>query len=913
MKKCHYHPDLAEKESEYVDQRRAALPKNLELEKKAPLAGLALSGGGIRSATFCLGVLQALARKGVLPKFDFLSTISGGGYIGSFLGSMFTRHDATEVTSKLTDPQSPELSYLRENGRYLSPNGGGGGLLIAAVYLRNWAGLHFTFGSFVLFVFLCFNLVRFVLLDGKLKPLEDELLKRSISTLWWSPWLLLPMVVAFLWIIPAAWAYWNSQFAFGMKRRWQGVSTVIGSLFVAVFAGWILYTAGAPLPAPIDQYFNRPEVRYWGGLAVVVTFIICMVMWIGAAIGATRKNQPTPNTSADAISLIRTAHVRNVLSNWLRLGITVAAVTAGLGLIDSFGQTLYALMRQDSEQPWFKLVLAGTGLAGTMALVFKFKGIVGLLTGGGGESKWTLPLKTVANAAGYILLLVTLIFWCWVGHAIAYAGGTPQKGLPGSLLLKQSFPPQPSVTLTEEMLIRVQPLGSVSQEVYDPDLWKTEKPNKKVLVFWFCLMLIVSSSAGWSSQFLNLSALQTFYGARIRRAYLGAANPKRHESFSIERNDGADDMPFSSYKPWEKGGPLHLIGTTLNETVSGRSQVVDMDRKGLGLSVGPAGMIGGIEHAALWLEPDSKSVQRIAIKPLQTPHGDYHMFDADHPDRKKNQVVEAMSLANWVSVSGAAFSTGMGANTRSGLAVLLAFFNIRLGYFWDSYIDPWWRKQALSRTSWLQWMWEWMSTNCPVHSHLFFETFGRFHGPNRRLWYLSDGGHFENTGCYELIRRRVPFILCCDCGADPQYTTEDMANLVRKARIDFQAEVTFADEDTIKKLGLTPGQDSPAVIGTLEQLKASKAHATLAFVRYDGGEKDETCILFIKPTVTGDEPLDIQHYNTTHKDFPQETTLDQFFDEAQWESYRKLGEHIGEKVMAVQSTAGWSPTSCTMP
>src|SRR5687768_4752669 len=51
--------------------------------------GVCLSGGGIRSATFCLGFLQAMARRGLLRKIDWLSTVSGGGYTGAFLGRYY--------------------------------------------------------------------------------------------------------------------------------------------------------------------------------------------------------------------------------------------------------------------------------------------------------------------------------------------------------------------------------------------------------------------------------------------------------------------------------------------------------------------------------------------------------------------------------------------------------------------------------------------------------------------------------------------------------------------------------------------------------------------------------------------------------------------------------------------------------
>ncbi len=67
------------KEFEYI-RRRRGLSGDADIQD---LTGLALSGGGIRSASFSLGVMQALAHNGWLKNFDYLSTVSGGGYIGS--------------------------------------------------------------------------------------------------------------------------------------------------------------------------------------------------------------------------------------------------------------------------------------------------------------------------------------------------------------------------------------------------------------------------------------------------------------------------------------------------------------------------------------------------------------------------------------------------------------------------------------------------------------------------------------------------------------------------------------------------------------------------------------------------------------------------------------------------------------
>jgi hypothetical protein len=190
-----------------------------------------------------------------------------------------------------------------------------------------------------------------------------------------------------------------------------------------------------------------------------------------------------------------------------------------------------------------------------------------------------------------------------------------------------------------------------------------------------------------------------------------------------------------------------------------------------------------------------------------------------------------------------------------------------------------------------------------VQTYLLDEVLARFHGPARQHWYLSDGGHFENTACYELIRRRLPLIVVLDDGADPAYEFEDLANLVRKVRIDFGAEVEFLDRSGAAAM-LRTNAGALGPIGGLNELSGrlgqmpGAAHAVLARVHYHDPVA-ESLVLFVKPSLTGDEPLDVQQYRSTHATFPQETTADQFFDEAQWESYRCLGQHVADELLAI--------------
>ena len=101
------------------------------------LAGLALSGGGIRSASFCLGALQALDKAGVLKKIDYLSTVSGGGYIGTSLSAAMSRSKGDfPFTSSLTQDEPYGVQHIRNHSNYLFPQGIINIFFNVAIYLR---------------------------------------------------------------------------------------------------------------------------------------------------------------------------------------------------------------------------------------------------------------------------------------------------------------------------------------------------------------------------------------------------------------------------------------------------------------------------------------------------------------------------------------------------------------------------------------------------------------------------------------------------------------------------------------------------------------------------------------------------------------------------------------------------------
>jgi len=346
---------------------------------------------------------------------------------------------------------------------------------------------------------------------------------------------------------------------------------------------------------------------------------------------------------------------------------------------------------------------------------------------------------------------------------------------------------------------------------------------------------------------------------------------------SVQQDDPQDTIGLEDYYRAgpAAGAPAHIINVTIAETVAGTSSLVARDRKGKPLQVTPA----GIAH------------------------------EGDHPGAMIGHGLrwgEELPLANWVAISGAAVSAAIGSGTSLGTSILATMSNMRLGY--------WWRRTR-SRTEARR---VWSHPRDSVQSYLLLELRGAFHGTRRERWYLTDGGHFENTGIYALLQRQLPFIIVCDNGADPEYSMADMVRLVGRARTDLEAEIDFLDQPALNAL-LGTNSALAGHIGPYPELaklasddKPGGPIAALAWITY-AGVADRGLMLLVKPRLTYTEPPELLAYRSQPGcgHFPQQTTGDQFFDEVQWEAYRRLGELAGENLLARRKAGhtGWMPST----
>ena len=751
------------------------------------LVGLAFSGGGIRSATLSLGILQALARRDLHKFVDYLSTVSGGGYAGTFLGGLHQRwnvapgaapaarrEDWERVRKALTDQRSRPVDWLRENGRYLAPNGAADLQVAAAVVIRNLVAVHVVLFATFLALFLTINGLRRLVTLGveeapRLADRLNHLLVRGSS--WWSPVLLLAAASFLAWVVPLGVAYWL-------------------------------------VPGERDG-------RARAG--------------VGDRDGAVRRN--------DLTLRLRTALVATV-------GL------AFLGLVDSLGQTLFLAVEQGTLLKGLGAlasVLAGVAVAGQRA------------AGALGERSARAPPLPLALVAGLLaLLLVT-----------ALLGGT---------------------SAVAHWLTWTSPSRGAANVELDPARYFIALPAAWLLAVLF----------GRTYSFVNGSSLAALYGGRLSRAYLGASNAARTEPErqALAVQFEGDDLPLAEYRPHAHGGPLHLVNVTINETTGGRSQVEQRDRKGLGMAIGPAGVSVGVRHHAAWVTDPASGLPTGALQGTAEPSGTFRVFPA------QGQVKPGWpTVGRWMAISGAAVSTGLGSRTSLSLSLLIGLLNFRLGQWWRSGVDPATREKVSRSPSWLSRWLARVAVRFPVQAHLLDELLARFPGTSSQDWYLTDGGHFENTAAYELIRRRLPTIVVCDHGADAGRTFEDLAILIRTVRNDFGAQVRFLTEEELRQV---PGGGEDGVLGTLGDLAFAEAdrpaprprrYAALARISWEDSAERST-LLWLRPAVLGGEPADVLGYHATNPDFPQQSTADQFFDEAQWESYRRLGEQIGETVFA---------------
>jgi hypothetical protein len=235
-----------------------------------------------------------------------------------------------------------------------------------------------------------------------------------------------------------------------------------------------------------------------------------------------------------------------------------------------------------------------------------------------------------------------------------------------------------------------------------------------------------------------------------------------------------------------------------------------------------------------------------------------------------------LSLATAMAISGAAANpyAGGGLFRNRPVALLMSLANLRLGY-WVGHPNP--AKQVSKSRTHFSTAWRELSGKLDE---------------NRPMLQLSDGGHFENLGIYELIRRRARLIVACDGTADPEFSFSDFITLLARIEADFGARITFNQKSRLE--GLEVFMPSTAA-GYPRNTQLATRGFTVGTISYS--DESEGDLIYITTTLFKGLGLATLGYKAANTDFPDQTTADQFFDEAQFEAYRHLGYSVGEAML----------------
>jgi len=880
-----------------------------------------LSGGGIRSASFSLGILEGLARfsrpaacaekqRPLLDTLDYLSTVSGGGYIGSWLMAWSQRSDYHQVIDQLAtaaptsgDPEPQPIRHLREYTSYLSPRYGFtlDTLTLLSIVMRNmmlnwlilvpfvmallclpeflynfsygWAFAHVRSGDawFLGVMVLAIAFVAFASATAVWRMARPPYKSGSTgprkegSTFLEFWFFALPVLVS-AWLLgeASAWAYVSAtlsgnQWTVLRLARYLTFYTALPPLAMSLVRLRQLWQSdGKQQPTVFHKHDGSGRLA-WGRL--VWSFVAPLLVAVLAALLL-------------AGSALRLGPRLMEVNRWhLVIGhkFVVAVIPIVLGVMMLASTLLTGLLthiEQEEEREWWARAggLLFSCLLGWLALnciaffaadwlrflLASILGAVGLGAGyigsaAGLSAATTAGLKRVkaeqltkfetflANH-GMIAPVASGIALVCLALALATFTSWLRVNL-YNRLIEAANSLDPGV-LQHYLLHYLGVTVHVAKSVRWVDTVDRLKLDSLATLVVFAAVCVLAFLA---NKFININtfSLHGMYRMRLTRAYLGASNFARHpdDFTNFDRSDNMHETDMLC-----KGAPLHIINTALNLVAT--RNMAWQQRKA----------------EPFTFSPISVGSWRLGYLPTEDYGGS-----------------RGVTVGTAMAISGAAFNPNMGYHSSPLVTLLMTFFNCRLGWWLPNPIWPHRRKWPAGwKTN------HFLGRNGPKWALLPLLNEALGNTDDSYKWIeLSDGGHFENLGLYEMILRRCRHIIVVDADADGEFQFEDLGNAVRKIEIDLGIPITFPDFPQ----GLPMKKVEPPNLNL---------YCIRGKIQYDCVDYSESPgeLLFIKPLLNGSEPQDIRAYAASHQHFPHEATSDQFFNEAQFESYRHLGSWV---------------------
>jgi hypothetical protein len=885
-------------------------------------AALCLSGGGIRSAAFALGVIQALAthprsdpsaREGnsterpehsLLSKFHYLSTVSGGGYIGSWLSAWRVSDSFSKIWAHLVG-RPDGADSVRSLSNYLTPRTGitwpnillwtrnillnwfvvlspicALVLVIKLIGLASiwsilwcqelhwhpkWDGTEWKFYFRLAFELFCgvaaiVSLIAAVAFTTRcrpsrrahtdLGPTQAEYLRRGVL---WS------LVCAFLLthllasdlvgnLSLACNSTWQIEFLHFCSQHdlqksggWNVARfPVYIYLLWGAFAGAVVYGLGWVIGRPCNK--NLGDFLRWiiGG-AFYGTFV-AIGLYIYLII-------PDEGVSGLPVNFLHFVFG----PPYLVLAQTLAEV---IFIVLTSNET-----NSDADLEWlgkaagWSLTAAAVWLVGTF-LIFHGSIISTVTPWLSAQVKayvqtYTPTIAPISGTIAAISGLVTAVIGkiglspktigrsrTWTSFILNWMFGTAAFTFMAALLILLPL-------MLDKLLFGT---GMVPAQPIEANFPWTLRCGLLLIAIAAVIIIAVTASRAININHFSLHAL---YRSRLVRVFLGASQvgaPDRFTGFDLKDN-------LEMHRLWAPvqatdWRPFHVINIALN---------VSSER----------------------LSQQKRRSESFTVSPLHSGSSYIGYRDSQHYGGPKG-----ITLGTAMAISGAAGSPSTGYYSSPMIAFLMTMFNERFGWWLGNPGPSGENTYTLEGPS--------FAIKALVHEALGLTT------DDWPFVYLSDGGHFDNLGLYEMVRRRCRYILVCDAGCDPTFRFDDLANALRKIEIDLGVTIRFRDLDKLKPrpdgaLEIGPGQPYHAM-GEIDYRSADKA-------------KKNGIVLYIKAGYHGVESTGVRGYASANRDFPHESTSDQRFTESQFESYRALGFEIADEIFSdALANTEWATT-----
>ncbi|MFM9975172.1 MAG: hypothetical protein ACKVON_11465 [Beijerinckiaceae bacterium] len=782
-------------EFQAIQERRAANGLKPSLQTvaaakptiKHDLVGLALSGGGLRSASFCLGALQGLYQacgrtKGSVKSaqkngsnaspavsdlafIDYLSTVSGGGYIGSSLSLGMTR---SAGAFPFGDQRSAEgdtvaVRHLRDNSRYLLHGGIGGVLSFVLVYLRGLVT------SLICVAPLCLLAAAILLmLFG-----NYELLGKPFSQ-----------------IFPTAALY---------KSAYMPLSQGLAIIGLGLLAFYAIICSVAREVNISERRRNAKNIALFVGFFVVPVIVL-------------------------------EAHAALLRSYFVSIG-KMEAPSASSGFL---------FFKLETLTTWLKYLVPGLFAAGIAILPFVQKIAEAAIAKGDGQQ--SALIKGIASRIALFIVAAIAPLILWV------------------------------TTMAVVVFFIEQGSGSAARV-----------PGWGFGAMLFVAAVALAATGLWLIN-INANSLHQIYRDRMSRAFLASQVSLEVADHEQRKKEIDKDDAFLLSQISTRHTPYHILNTALNLPGSA------------------------------WANQRGRNAEFFMCSPCfigSSLTGYVRTADAEmniaFPSTVSAPVAARFNLGTAMAVSGAAIAPNMGMGTIAPLSFTVALLNLRLGR-WA--LNP----RHLKRVAGANGIGERLD-RFPDMRHFLREAFSKTgfgignnangqgaaaaaasSGGDDAYVFLSDGGHIENLGVYELLRRRCRLVIAVDAEHDPKIACGSLAQLERLARIDFGIKLLF---DTSPIIAANARANSAMADENKPPVPANERHGPhvmTGLIQYPppaGSSKVEYGVLiYVKSSLSGDEPSYVAAYKRKNTAFPHQNTGDQFFTEEQFEVYRALGEHI---------------------